>query len=299
MPTAAQYSNQGPRITVNQMVKDPLLVPRRFLQLAANEWIMEDLLRHVPNTGSGVVGYEEETPLFAADDPAIVEEGGEIPLTTGEVGIPKSVRTIKLARGVEITRETKDRNRTDRVNMTLTQVKNTFVRTWENRFFDALDAAVTQSVPAGTAWATSTTIRKVILDAVEVVAEASVAGASNSPLGFVPDALVLSRADSYDLLRSEDFSKHYTGNMADKNIQFSGKLPNQILGLNVLVSRFLTPGTAWVLERKTVGGFSDERALSATPLYEDRDRELWRSNVVRRTAVFVDQPKAACKITGI
>lgn len=301
MPTAAQYSGQGPRITVAQMVKDPLLVPRRFLKLAENEWIMEDLLRRVPNTGSGVVGYEEETPLFANDDPSIVEEGGEIPLTTGDVGVPKAVHTVKMARGVEITRETKDRNRTDRVNMVMSQVRNSFVRTWENRFFSAMNSAVTQSVAADAVWTTNpnSTIRKDILDAVQTVSEAAVAGATNSPLGFVPDVLVLSRVNMYDLLRNEDFSKHYQGNVADQNIQFTGKLPDKILGLNVLVSRFLPAGTAYVMERKTLGGFSDERPLSATPLYEDRDRELWRSNIVRRSAVFIDQPKAACKITGI
>jgi hypothetical protein len=306
MPVA-NYSNEGPRLTVNDLIKDPVLIPRRFLKLAEHEFMMESLLRRVPSATGGVIKYELEPPLFAEDDPLIVAEGGEIPLTQAAVGEPRSVITTKYGSGIEITKEMKTRNRLDEVNRRSEQVKNTFVRLYENQMLSLFQNAVTQEVDASTfgtggtdeAWDLNdtTTIRAQILTAVETVAEAR--DASNNPLGFNPDTLVLSRADSYHLLRSEDFSKHYGGNVADENIQFSGKLPSKILGLNVLVSRFMPTGTAYVVERQAIGGFSDEYPLTAEPLEYEKRRQLWYSVVTRRTGMFIDQPKSACKLTNI
>ena len=50
---------------------------------------------------------------------------------------------------------------------------------------------------------------------------------------------------------------------------------------------------------KTVGGIGDERPLRSTPMYEDPNRESWRSNTVRQSAIVIDQPKAACLIENV
>ena len=39
--------------------------------------------------------------------------------------------------------------------------------------------------------------------------------------------------------------------------------------------------------------------LNATALYRDEPRKIWRSDVQRVSAIGLDQPKAACIITGI
>jgi hypothetical protein len=86
---------------------------------------------------------------------------------------------------------------------------------------------------------------------------------------------------------------------ATKNPLYTGTLEAQLVGLRVLTSRFMADDVAWVLERKTVGGYSDEYPLQVEPLYPDKPRQVWRTDITRRTAIYIDQPKAACKITGI
>lgn len=308
MPVASgNYSQQGMRITVNGLIKDPLMIRERFLKLSAQQFMMEDLLRRVPGTQSGVVGYSESAPIFASEDPEIVAEGGEIPLLVGEDGVPKAAFTVKIAGGIEITRETRDRNRIDKVNQRMRQVRNTFVRVWERRMFDALNAAPTLTQAASGLWATTTTnIRSDVLTALQAVREANLSGAAPGPnvddyLGFEPDTLVMSTRTEAKFFNNTSVVEVYQhgGTLDKKQPMYTGTLEREFMGLRVLTSRFMADDIVWIMERKEVGGYSDERPLNVTPLYEDRPREVWRADAVRRTAIFVDQPKAAIKITGV
>lgn len=308
MPTASgNYSQQGLRITVNGLIKDPLMIRERFLSMARNQFMMEDVLRRVPGTDSGVIAYSESAPLFADEDPSVVAEGGEIPIVTGKDGVPKAAFTVKLGAGIEITRETRDRNRVDKVNQRMEQVRNTFVRAWERRMFDALNAAAVPTQAASAAWGTTTTnIRSDVLTALRAVREANLSGAAPGPnvddyLGFEPDTIVMSTRTEAKFFNNTSVVEVYKngGSLDMKQPMYTGTLERTFMGLRVLTSRFMKDDFVWIMERKTVGGYSDERPLGVTPLYEDRPREVWRADAVRRTAIFVDQPKAAIKITGI
>lgn len=301
MTIPVQYSNEGMRVTVNAMIKDPLFIRGRMLRMADKQFIMEALLRKVPNTQSGVVQYEETSPQFADDEPMLVAEGGEIPLGLGQEGKIKAAATIKLARGVEITREQRDRNRYDMVNKRMTQVRNTMVRAWERRMFTLLnthpDVATVATV--GDAWSTQTAkIRNDIMDAIEAVAEAKAGQQGDDDyLGYEPDTLVVSTRTRYNMMLNDLFAKVYEQSpLATKSPIYTGQLERDVLGLTVMVSRFMPDDVAYVMQSKTIGGYSDERPLTISPTYEDRDREVWRANVVRRTAMFLDEPKAAAKI---
>lgn len=296
MTVEAQYSQDGLRITVNDMIKDPLLIPYRFQSLSANQFVMEEIFRQVPGASAGVLRFEKESPLFAQNDPEAVAEGGEIPLTQIELGEVDSAYTVKHGSGIEITREMRSRGRTDLVNRQMNQVRNTFVRLYENKLKTALDNAITNVVTADNAWDTSSaTHRDDLFSAMEFVTEAT--DSHSNPLGFSPDTVLISQTDKYHLLRSETFADIYkNGNIADRNIRYTGKLENQILGLDVLASRFLPSGRVYVLERNTLGGWSDEYPLNAEPLEREARRQAWYSLVTRSTAIFVDQPKATAAI---
>jgi hypothetical protein len=71
------------------------------------------------------------------------------------------------------------------------------------------------------------------------------------------------------------------------------------MGLDIMTSRFMNDDYAFLLQKKIVGGYSDERPLQVSPTYPDQDREIWRSNVVRQTGIFIDQPYAIAKINNI
>lgn len=301
-PYGAQYSNQGLRITVNDLIHDPLLIRARMARMVDRQWIMEAILRNEGPNNSGVVQYEENRPNFLDDEPEIVAEGGEIPLGQGSEGTPKASFTIKTALGHMITREMRDRNKIGIVNRRMIQMRNTFLRNWERRMFAEFSTKAVNVQPVTTAWATSTTLRDDVSVAIETISEATLGIDDDSAdfMGFTPDTLLIPTSTKYDLLRSAEFAKLYElGDMTKVHPMYVHQLERTIMGLTVMESRFLAPGTAYVMQRSEVGGYSDERPFQTGALYEDQNNETWRANSVRRTAIFIDQPKAYVKLTGV
>lgn len=312
MPTPRQYSGSGPRITVNAMIKDPLLIRARMLRMMEQQFIMEALLRQAPRAEAGVLLYNESTPQFTDDDAAVIAEAAEIPLVMGQDGVPKAAYTVKTGLGVEITIEMKNRNRVDLVTTRMNQVRNTIIRHWERRLFAAFNAAIPAANilnldAGGTGFATNSwysgsapKIRENIFDAMELVREAKVPNQDDSYLGFEPDAIVISTRTATAMMKDDEFRKVYEGSpLAEKNPFYTGQLEKQAFGLTWLTSRFMNDDYAFILEKKTVGGWTDERPLNTSPTYEDKDREVWRANTVRQTGVFIDQPYAVAKIAAL
>lgn len=312
------FSQQGYRVTVNAMLNDPLFVRARLLDISRNQFMMESLLRNAGANNSGVVVYNESESLYADEDPSIVAEGAEIPLVTVSQGIQKAAFGVKTALGIYITRETRDRNRVDTVIGDINKVKNTFVRMWERRMFQALTSAAVPALPiaspptsggAALGWNNpAANIRMDVLRAIRAVREANQSGATPGPnvddyLGFEPDTLVMSTRTEALFFGNQSVVDVYKNNgsstLGDRQPLYTGTLEKTFMGLSVMTSRFMADDIVWVMERKTVGGWSDERPLGVTPLYEDKPRETWRADAVRNSVIFVDQPKAAVKLTGI
>lgn len=304
-PYDRTYSNQGMRLTVNHLIKDPLVIRRRILRMMDKQFIMEALLRRVPNTDSGAVVYAQEEPQYLDGEPEVVAEAAEIPVLQGSDALMKAAHTVKLALGIEITQEMRDRNRLDQATRRLQQARNTMVRAWERRMYNLVaNHPDVPTMPADTEWDAAdpnlVKIRRDLLSGIEVVSEAEVGEQEADFLGFVPDTLVISTRTMYGMLMNDPFVKIYEGSpLVTKSPVYTGQLERQILGLNVMTSRFMTDDEAWVLQAKEIGGYSDERPLQASPTERDNNRETWRSNLVRRTAMFLDQPKAIVRITGI
>lgn len=309
MPTPSHFSGSGPRVTVNSFIKDPLLIRARMIRLMEQQFIMETVLRHVPGAEAGVIQYEESTPLFTDDDAAVIAEGGEIPLTMGQDGVPKAAFTIKTGLGIEITQEMKDRGRVDKLSQRMVQVRNTIVRHWERRLFSAFAAAVpvASTIDLGPSaavrsWYTGSlpTIRDDILNARLLVTEAEVPGQDDSFLGFNPDTILISTRTFNALLKDDEFAKIYSNSpLASKSPTYTGELEKEVYGLTWMASRFMGDDDAYLFERKTIGGYSDERPMQTSPTREIPDRESWRADCVRRTAIFVDQPYAIARIKNI
>lgn len=293
----------GPRLTVSSLIKNPTVIQRRLISMMENQFIVDSLLRKLPPTDSGVYEYHESTPLFADGDAEIVEEFGEIPVITGRVGQRKVAYTVKRALALLISIEMRNRNNIDRVNTQQVQIKNTMIRTWETAFFRVLlNHPDVPSLAATGAWDDSSSkIRTDIAEATSLIEDATTGEAQNY-LGFTPNTLVIGKRTRTDLIQSDDFMKAYSDKLVDQSPAYTGTLPGQFVGLNIMVSREmdrLAPGRALLLERGTVGGIGDERPLHVTPLREDPDREVWRSNTIRQSAIVIDQPKAAAWITGV
>jgi hypothetical protein len=296
MPYSVQATSDFKTLTVADHLKDPLLVGERLLSSLDQLFVADQILRSAGNPSGGSMVYYESTPLFANDSSEYVEEYGEIPVTTGQDGIPKAVRVRKRGLGVRISREMRDRNSVDLLNKQISQTRNTFVQDYDNAFWTTILGATSVGMHTRAAigsWSGGTSkVRKDILLAVKDV--------TDEKMGFEPDTLVLNPTNMIDLMTNAEFTSVYQGNAADQNPLLAGNLNFGFAGLKVLKSYGIAAGNALVVESKTFGGYADERPLDATPLYEERkSAETWRADLIRSTALFVDSPKAGTLINGI
>lgn len=294
-------AQDGPRVTVNSLMKNPLTIPRRMLRMTEQQFLVDAVLRNAGANGAGAVAYEESTPLFAEGEAEVVEEFGEIPATTGSRGIPRVARAVKRALALKVSQEMRDENKVDAVNTQMTQIRNTFVRTWEDAFWSMIiNNPSIPTMPASGVWGDSATrVRDDIAEGIYTISEAETEDQDDNFLGFEADTLIISNRTATDFLKNDDIAKVFVGNIADENPQYKGTMPGNFYGLRVMKSRRLDPTRALLLQRNVIGGISDTRPMRATPLYEDRPRETWRSDLSRKSAMFLDQPKAAVLIEGV
>lgn len=303
MPVRVVTSRDQQALTVNALTRNPLVVPERIISFVSNQFIAERVLRNAGQVTGGAVQYRVSSGQFADNASEIVSEGGEIPLATVTRGDLQSKPVQKRALGVAITREMRLRNNLGEVDRQIQVVRNTMVRDFDSAFFSALTAAVTLTRAATATWATSgtATIRKDINAARLLVQQQVTPGATAADyLGFNPTHLLLPQTAEADLLNSAEFTQLVFGQVNPSNIGSLSDMPGgSILGLTPLVSPTLPAGTAYVIEANTVGGYADEIPLEATELYYTEQNQLYRSDATRSSVVFVDEPLAFARITGI
>lgn len=311
MVTKIVSVQDGPRLTVSELVKAPTVIPKRVIQMMDQEFLSDAVLRGASDAPSGSVLYHESTPLFAEDDPAVLDEFGEIPTTNGSLGTPLVARVVRRALGLRVSKTMIDRNNIDAVNVQIVQIRNTMVRAWEDAFFSVIVAnAQVQSITTSTAWSanTGTHIRGDVNAAKYLIKNAAADAAGKQKFGYVADTLIISTETEQDFLDNDEVNNVYLGDIADESLRYTGVLPKKFSGLDVMVSWRLSayfPDGALVLQRKVIGGVSDERPLQATPMYGEGGggnggpTESFRSDITRASAIFLDQPKACVLIHGV
>jgi hypothetical protein len=259
----------------------------------ANQLFVGDkLLRNAGSVPSGVVKFFQSNPLFANTDSEVVREFGEIPVTTGSVGTLMLAQVVKRGMALRISREMRDRNNIDLVNLQIMQIANSMVQDWDGAFIDAILAADTLTLAATATWESeSANPRLDIADALKLIVE--------TKFGFNADTLVISVGSNADLIGSEVVWQPWAGNVADRSPAVTGALPAKLYGLDVWQTYSLPSSTAIVMQRKVAGFYADERPLQSTPLYEQPDHETWRSNTIRASAIGIDQPNAIAVITAV
>lgn len=303
--------DDGPRLTVAQLTKSPTLVPKRIIQMTGQGFMVDRLLRKGPPIPGGSLIFSESEPLYADEGPMNVEEFGEIPLTTTSTGEMRVAKSVKKALGFRISQESIDRNNFDKVQQDMTKLKNSFAKTYEDVFLTALMAAL-PTFTSSNSWvntAASTAGEGIYADLAKVVynignQDADTAdGTGEQKFHFQPDTVVINDRVATLMLLNADIQKVLgVGSAATQQPLITGDATDLFMkafGLRLVKSWRLSPDKAIVLQSKTVGGVSDERPLGATPLYEHRPTETWRTDVTRMSAVFIDQPKAGMVITGI
>jgi hypothetical protein len=303
MPVGARGFSDSPRITVNELLKDPLVVPALILDLTRNEFVMDSVLRSAGSAPSGAVRYSESTPLYADDFPEIRPEFGEVPIVPTSVGIPRVVFTHERAMAIMVSDEMRRRQAVDPVTRQLLQVKNTMVYSWNTAFYSAVVSnASIQTLAVANPWASaSATIRADLAQGVFLVENANIVSPSGVTqwLGFEADTLIINHGTKNTLLQSSTFAAPYIGDIASENLLYTGRLPQKIFNLDVLVSRQVPAGNAIIMQRQRAGFYADELPFTAGPLYRDEPRKTWRSDTQRSAAIGLDQPLAICLLSGV
>ncbi len=307
MGTSIVSVSDGNRFTVSDLIKQPLFVPTKLKELMENQFISEALLRNAGANPSGVIAYREGDPTFLDQDVQDVAEFGEIPVSSGQLGIPRTAYAVKKALGIRVSKEMIDENDIDAVNKQMTGLRNTFIRANDRMAKTLLQSAAVPTLPVSTAWdAVGGKPRTDIVRAIEQVTTAAPAEATaDEYYGFQPDTLVVHPALLATLMDNEQILKVYNGNVANESIAYTGAIPGSLLGLSVIQSRTFPVNKALILERGTVGFYSDTRPLQFTALYPEGNgpnggpRETWRSDATHKRVMGLDQPKAAIWLTGL
>lgn len=299
MPTTEFVSStdQGQQLKVNDFVKQPTLVQTVMTKMLDKQFIADALLRQAPGAAGGVVKFYEDESLFA-DGIEIVAEYGEIPVAKGKDGTPRAVFTRKGGAALSISREMRDRNSIDVVNKRLRQIRNSFVKFWDDAFMQAIltSAMPTYTVPLS--WDDTTSkIRYDLAKSGEVVLGQK--DDQGNEFAFTPDTLVVNPLRASAMSYNDDIAKVFQGNLADKSTIYAGDIGRDVSGLRILKSWRMPVDQALVCERKTIGFISDERPLETTPMYEQRERETHRADTTRMSAVGIDAPKAGVRLLGI
>lgn len=302
--------SDGPRFTVADLVGAPMAIPTALKERMQNIFISTALFRNAGGNPNNLVQYTEGDPSYLDTDVQDVAEFGDIPVAAGQMGVPRIAVGTKRALGVRVSREMRDFNRLDAVNKQMRQLVNTFERADDNVAKALLGSAAVPTLPAATAWDTvdgnpRLDLALAIKEVTQSAPDASAGGSGQEWYGFRPDTVVVNPGLLPVLLDNEKFLKVYQGNVAAENLGYTGVIPSRIFGLQVIESMAWPDDRILVLERGTIGFYSDARPLEFTGLYPEGNgpnggpTESWRSDASHIRAYGLDQPKAGIWLTGL
>jgi hypothetical protein len=310
---AVGTSDDGLRYAVNRLVKDPAFIPARLEADVTEQYFARKLLRQGPPMPGGSIVFEESEGSFADDDPEILEEYAEIPLTQAKRGKLHTAYGARYGRGLRISRQTVRRNNYDQLSRDMTKLKNNFARVDENRAVTALLAGL--GTFTGNNWTTSTgtgssdmaesvfsDVAKVVFNIKNADADSS-NGTGSAKLRFKPDTIVLNPMLATKLMFNRDIINALSvGAVAGRNPLLTSEAVEAFtnaFGLKPVLTDSLNLDKAIILEAGTVGFVSEEDALHFSPLEYHPSTASYDTYGERTWAVAIDQPKAGIVITGV
>jgi hypothetical protein len=297
-PSAPTLS--GDIVTISRFLNTPTAVARRLRTIAENRFIADVLLTGRVE-GSSIL-YETDESIYTSRAPEQIAPGDQYPRALAPTGTGATANPVKWGQEIPITDEEIGRFRGDAVERNLTKIVNYLIYTVDTTALAVIAAVVTQAVAATAAW--NLTTANVLLDLLR--AKATIRALNK---GYEPNVAVC-----------DDFAFAYiAANMnllatlareSGTTVSMTGDLP-VIAGLTIMPTPNLaTAGTVLVADTANLGSLGYENIPS--PEYQgaaDAIQTLTRRNPAgndewlvraRRSVVpFVQEPGAACKITGI
>lgn len=296
MPTTTAFppvppTIAGENITVSMFLSSPPRVQRAIEALTNERFIADVIFGTGPRAEGGAVIHDQVTDsnLFMDRDVEEIAPGGDFPLLTSSEPTPLVAVARKYGGEVFLTDEQVRRNNRNVLTRETTKLRNTIIRKVDTVAIAALEAAPIQTAGGSGDWSTAAT--DIIADLV------TAAGAISSlDMGYMADTVLINPAQEIDLLKDKDI-RDALPRERDNSIIRTGNL-GRLMGLDFLVSNRVTAGTAYVLQRRIIGGISDEVPVYARPIPDER-RERVYIHGARVVVPYVTDPKAVFKITGI
>lgn len=310
---AVGTSDDGLRYAVNRLVKDPAFIPARLEEGVKEQYFAGKLLRQGPPMPGGSIVFEESEGQFAEDDPEILEEYAEIPLTQAKRGKLHTAYGARYGRGLRISRQTVRRNNYDQLAKDMKKLRNNFARVDENRAVTALLAAlgtftgndwtsVSASSSTDLAESVFSDVAKVVFNIKNADSDSS-NGTGESKLRFNPDTIVMNPMLATKLMFNRDIINALSvGANAGRNPLLTGQAVEAFtaaFNLRPVFTDRLDVDKAMILEAGTVGFVSEEDALHFSPLEFHANTASYDTYGERTWAVAIDQPKAGLVITGV
>lgn len=281
----------GNVLTVSMFLRDPTRVQRAAEDLTRLRFVSDVIFGDGPAAPSGSVIYDqitEQGQIFLDRDVEEIEPGADFPLLNGaEVG-PLVAVARKYGGEVFLTDEDIRRDRRDKLGRRMMQLRNTIIRKTDAITMAALRAAPIIGQVASGDWSTAAT---------DIVRDLAIAknSVSRLELGYELDTVLIHDDQELDLLSDKDIRDALPRERDDSLIR-TGNV-GRLMGLDFITTSQVAPGEVIAVQRKVVGGLSDEVPLYARVIPEPRQEREYIHGA-RLPIPYVTDPKAAVRITG-
>jgi hypothetical protein len=280
----------GQNLTLSIWLKSPALVQRAIEDLSLNRFIADLIFSGGPEASGGAVVYDQitQTYMFLDRDVQDIRAGAEYPILNGSYPTPNVALTRKWGGEVKLTYDEVRRDRRDLLNKEMIRLRNTIVRKVDAVAVAALKAAPVYTMTASGSWRSSSTdIITDLATGLETV---------NGPdFGYEVDTALINPREVTGMLSSAEIRTALPRERTDVPIA-TGNL-GRLLGIDFVQTNRVNPGEIFLLQRKRVGGISDEVPMHAKPIDDER-RDSWYIHGARQVVPYVTDPKAVCWITG-
>lgn len=301
VPITSVFDDVPEKLTVDQAMKDPTMIPRRVARsLEPSAWVENVFFRKGP-ANAGVIGFNEDRPESMTDE-GIEDLGefGEIPVLSPELDEDaiKVAYSVKSGGAFRVSYEQRHGNRWDLVTKSQTTVQKRMlthaIRSVE-RIFDRADIP---EIELSTPWSEGGNLIQDISDGINAVQDAHEPGNPDMRYEYTADMILYHPTVKTTARLNESMQKYFIGNMADKNPAVRGRYAGltgfELFGqLEEAESRLVNPKHVYIFVKQGVGFTSETIPLTASPLYpEDGGDDVlggrnmsWRSNVVRKREI--------------
>jgi hypothetical protein len=288
--------------SISRFLQSPTQIRRRLRSFVDLRFVADQILTQRFRTAGGAALYELSEP-FVTDRPVeAVGPGAEYPFANMPTGTAGIASVAKWGQKVPVTDEEIARNvyAGTTIDRSLRKVVNSVIAQVDAIAMSAVASAVTTSVAAVATWSTPATAR-ILFDILK--AKATVYGKN---LGYLPDTILVDDLH-YAYMMSDTAITNALQRENSNNPVYTGQI-EKIAGLVIVVSPSTVAVNPYVLDATQLGGMADE--MDAAPGYAMDQlavqvkgiridlNDKWDLQGRRKTVPIVQEPGAACQITG-